>query len=369
MTKTICLNMIVKNEVDIIQEALDSIVHRIDYWVICDTGSTDGTQDFIKTYFLEKNILGELIQHTWYDFGKNRTMALECCKGKADYIFVMDADDKLVGDFHYPVDMNADAYQLTIGSGFTYKRTQIFGNHLDWEYIGVLHEYPSCKTKQHIHQQVIQGDYYIHSRRIGNRNKDPDKYKKDALLLVDAIEKERKTNNNVLVRRYCFYAGQSFMDSGNYANAIKYYRMRIDMGGWYEEIYYSYYRIAMAKLYLGMPEYEIEQAFLDAHYFLSSRAEPLYQLAFYFRTRNKFEKAYTYASKACKLSFPDDQVLFLDKDVYDWKSKDELGISAFYIQKYQESYQLCQQLLTEHLLPDVHRLRVETNMKFSIPFI
>ena len=44
---TICLSMIVKNETHIIHECLDSMWRNIDYWIIVDTGSTDGTQDLI----------------------------------------------------------------------------------------------------------------------------------------------------------------------------------------------------------------------------------------------------------------------------------------------------------------------------------
>ena len=50
--KTICLNMIVKDEAHIITETLNNISKYIDYWVISDTGSTDGTQDLIKNFFI-----------------------------------------------------------------------------------------------------------------------------------------------------------------------------------------------------------------------------------------------------------------------------------------------------------------------------
>ena len=39
----LCLNMIVKNENHVIKRCLDSILLVIDYWVIVDTGSTDGS--------------------------------------------------------------------------------------------------------------------------------------------------------------------------------------------------------------------------------------------------------------------------------------------------------------------------------------
>ena len=75
--KTICLTMIVKNESKVIKRCFDSVKDYIDYWSICDTGSTDGTQDFIKNYFKEANIPGELHQHKWQNFGHNRTLAVQ----------------------------------------------------------------------------------------------------------------------------------------------------------------------------------------------------------------------------------------------------------------------------------------------------
>ena len=60
---TLC--MIVKNESHIIHECLETIHKYVDYWVISDTGSTDGTQDIIKRFFAEKGIPGELHQDEW----------------------------------------------------------------------------------------------------------------------------------------------------------------------------------------------------------------------------------------------------------------------------------------------------------------
>ena len=367
--KTICLNMIVKNEAHVIQDTLENISKYIDYWVICDTGSTDGTQDLIKAYFRRKGIPGELKQHEWRDFGYNRTIALEECRGKADYIWVIDADDLIVGNIQLPKRMTADVYQLKYGSGFTYCRNQIFGNHLKWKYVGVLHEYPKCISKNNESTIVITGDYYIDSRRLGARNQDPEKYLKDGKILAKAIEKELTGGDKDLAARYAFYAGQSFIDHGDFEEGIKYYQMRIDMGGWFEETYYSYFKIAMAKKSLNYSENDIEKAFLDAYNFLPSRTEPFYELSLYFRLRGNFQKGYRYAKKAIKIPFPVDQKLFIYKDFYDWKAKDEFGICAYYIKEYQECYDVCQELLTEGYLPEDQRLRIEANRDFCVPFL
>ena len=56
---TICLNMIVKNESNIIHRLFDSVLKWIDCYCICDTGSTDDTVNKITAYFESKNIPGK----------------------------------------------------------------------------------------------------------------------------------------------------------------------------------------------------------------------------------------------------------------------------------------------------------------------
>jgi len=69
--KTICLCVIVKNEEKVLKRLIDSCSLIIDYWVIIDTGSTDGTIKLIHDE-LEGKILGELGYSTFknFSFGK-----------------------------------------------------------------------------------------------------------------------------------------------------------------------------------------------------------------------------------------------------------------------------------------------------------
>jgi len=68
--KTICLNMIVKNEGLVIEKWPGLVETLIDYWVIVDTGSTDGTQKVIKNFL--KDVPGELHERPWINFAHNR---------------------------------------------------------------------------------------------------------------------------------------------------------------------------------------------------------------------------------------------------------------------------------------------------------
>ena len=98
VSKTLCLCMIVKNEESVIERAIRSVRSIIDYWVICDTGSTDETPATILR--LLAGIPGELHNKEWVNFGHNRTEAIRLAKDKADYILIMDAD--MIANVHAP---------------------------------------------------------------------------------------------------------------------------------------------------------------------------------------------------------------------------------------------------------------------------
>ena len=82
--------MIVRDEAAVIERCLASVRDHIDTWVICDTGSTDGTQDLVRTAL--SGIPGELHERPWVDFGHNRTELLRLARGKADFLLLLDAD-------------------------------------------------------------------------------------------------------------------------------------------------------------------------------------------------------------------------------------------------------------------------------------
>lgn len=341
MKKSVCLNMIVKNEAHIIKETLECMKKYINYWVIADTGSTDGTQDIIKEFFKEANIPGKLVQHEWVNFGHNRSLALKECKNKADYVWIIDADDIIIGDFKFPENMTADAYSLTYGNGFTYDRKQIFSiRGLSWKYECWIHEYPVCTNKKNVICERIIGNYYVDSRRLGSRSKDPQKYQKDKLLCKRARKEDPEHEAH-----YCFYGGQSCMDSGDYEGGILEYRDRIKFGGWYEQVYYSYYKIATATRILKKPEAEVVKAYLDAYNFLKSRAEPLYELGLYYNEKREFDTALKYLEEGNKIPFPKDQVLFLFKDVYDWKIKFLMAAIYNIKKRYNDSLSMCDKIL------------------------
>jgi glycosyltransferase involved in cell wall biosynthesis len=360
MKKTVALSMIVKNETHIILECLNSIYKHIDYWVIVDTGSTDGTQDMIKNFFAEKGIPGELHERPWVNFGHNRSEALALSDGKADYMWMIDADDFVEGDFKYPANMEADGYAIRMGRPeFSWWRTQIYKSGMGWKYEGVLHEYATC-SKQPTNIQKIEGKYYVVARTVGGRNigVDPiEKYSRDAITLEEALKNE--PNNT----RYQFYLGQSYFDSQQWEKAIEAYTKRAQMGGWPEEIFYSLLRVGVAKAMLNRPWEEIQQAFLECYNSRPNRAEPLYHIARIYRMNGKHGLAYIFAKMAANIPYPKEDILFVVDEIYTFSALDELGSSAFYAGYVQEGYDACKKLISENRVPDAHKERVNNNMK------
>lgn len=357
----LCLCMIVKNESHIIRECLESVYKLVDYWVVCDTGSTDGTQDIIKNFFAEKQIPGELHEKEWKGFGHNRTEAFKLCEGKAEYAFVIDADDYVDGNMKLPAIMTSDAYAVRMGRPeFSWWRNQIFRLDAKWSYVGVLHEYAACE-KQNPVIEKLEGNYRVVARTMGARNKDitpVEKYKKDAEVLEKAMLDEPENS------RYQFYLAQSYFDSQQYDKAEAAYIKRAEMGGWPEEVYYSIYRVAISKALQNKPWPEVQQTFLDAYNYRPTRAEPLFHIAQIYRQKfNMPVLAYMFAKAAMDIPFPKQDILFVPDIVYNFGILDEVSSTAFYAGHPMVGYIATEKLLKSGMVPAEELPRVQKNFE------
>ena len=248
----ICMNMIVKNEADVVAETLDSVAPYISSWVIVDTGSTDGTQDVIRKHMARLGIPGELHERPWRNFGHNRTEALNLAQGHGDYIWVIDADDIVAGTPDF-TQLSADIYRLRLGdASFTYWRPQLFRDGVRVRYEGVVHETAVWESDCVVGR--LEGDYYVESRRLGARSQDPQTYARDRDLLLAEVERNPEDARSV------FYLAQSYFDLDDFVNARKWYERRVEMGGSDEEVYYSMVRLAESVTKLDWPLQVVQDA-------------------------------------------------------------------------------------------------------------
>ena len=388
---TVTLCMIVKDEEHIIHECLDSMKPYVDRYDITDTGSTDRTKEIIKEWGEKNNIPGTVYDAPWRGFGKSRTESLRYAdKGGADYSWVIDADDKVEGNFVYPPQFGEHcAYTLKINRGdFEWWRNQIFQNNMEWEYVGVLHEYANCPNLEAESQKGrgvarLQGDYCIDARTMGNRTKafenttpgeqqEPEtpgqeqwrkKYLADAETILDCLTNPENENYEPDNHRYYFYLAQSYFDGGDFAKAKDWYEKRAEKGGWEEEQWYSVLRVAMCMTNLGEKWQDTQDVFLQAYNLRPTRIESLFNLARIHRLNGNPRLGHLFAKMGTQITLPPEDVLFVSKDIYDWQIFDELASTAWYANDMHAGLAASNKLLTERKYPQEHHERILNNWK------
>ena len=340
----ICLNMIVKNEEKVILRLLNSVVKLLDSYCICDTGSTDNTIKVIKGFFEQHNIPGKIVFEPFQDFGHNRTFALKECLNmeNADYILLMDADMILHIDPAFSVQQikqsicNYDAVYLFQGSDkLCYKNVRILKNRECFSYWGVTHEYVDVADSNAVYGVLNKSEVFI--RDIGDGGSKSDKFARDIKLLKAGLEKIPDND------RYTFYLANSYKDSQQFDLAIEQYLNRIRIGGWYEEIWFSYYNIGHCYRDKGDMVNAIHY-WMEAYNYFPKRIENLYEITGYYRNNGKNNLAYAFFVLADKQrrQYQDKNAidfLFVQKDVYDYKIDYELTVIGYYVND--DKYDLC----------------------------
>lgn len=322
---TLCLNMIVKNESRIIKRLFDSVLSIIDSYCICDTGSTDNTIQIIEDYFKEKGIPGKIVIEPFKNFCYNRNFALQSCIGLSDYILLVDADMIVeVNNFDKSILGKADSFSILQGNdSFYYQNMRIVKNNDLYKYVGVTHEYIDTPKNNTI-IQLDKKDIFI--RDIGDGGSKNDKFERDIKLLLDGIKEEP---NNV---RYYFYLANSYHDIGRFGEAINIYKKRIELGGWKEEVWYSYYRIGLC--FKNMDKFADALFYwLEGYNYYPERLEGIYEIIHHYRITSKHKlclKFYNLAKEILDKNENRDNYLFLHNDVYVYKIYYEYTIFAAY---------------------------------------
>lgn len=342
----ICLNMIVKNEEKVLPRLFRSLHDYIDYYVIVDTGSTDGTIELIRREMGSYGIDGEVHERPWVNFGVNRQQALELAvaANKTDWLLFIDADEELgVSDpkFYEKLEPGVTYNIEKHHSGVRYAVPHLINiraTRFRWE--GPVHNY--LVTIDGAPERLLRKDVWIvyHGEEGAKSHgmTQEEKYLRDAKLLEDYLLDHPGDP------RSQFYLAQSYRDAGHLERAYEEYAKRAALEGWAEEKFMAQLEVGRLAIRLEKPEAVVLEQLLAAHELRPSRAEPVYELARYFRIKKAWAKAYLFAKGGVPIQRPDD-LLFVVHSVYDWQLLDELGVCSFWVGEYEVCRAACAHLL------------------------
>ncbi|HEX4106541.1 MAG TPA: glycosyltransferase [Solirubrobacteraceae bacterium] len=353
---TICVCLIVKNEAEVIERCLASARPHIDYWVICDTGSTDGTQDLIRAAL--DGIPGELHERPWQNFGHNRSELLRLAQDKADYLLLLDADwtielrkpDALAG-------LGAECYlvrheHVPAGDFELYNRHLVTGRR-EWRYLGVTHEY--IVTDGDVSTERVDGVVIVNHADGGVGR--AQRWRQDAELLE--AEDERNPDDP----RTIFYLAQTYRDLGETDRAVGLYERRASLGGWEEEVYYSLHQVGVLRAEGGDWPGGLA-ALISAWEVRPRRLEALYELVCRLRIRHEHQTAHLFARAGVGRPQPGD-ILFVSPWVYRWGLLFEYSITSYWVGDARASLDACNRLLAMDDLPDLYREQTVANRQYA----
>jgi hypothetical protein len=209
--------------------------------------------------------------------------------------------------------LEAPCYELAQPSGVSYGSARLLRRDAATRHHGAYLAAPG-------YGPLVRGvrcvDHATGTNRINKRTR-------DIRLLLQKVEQE--PNNG----HHWFCLGQILQDAGHPAEAATTYAKRASMGGWDEEAWYARVQEARCLLTLN-DETGFQRAALAAFDQRPQRAEPLYDLARYYRERGMNNASVLYAEAGLAVGRPGPNARFVEDFVYTTGLREEYSIVAFY---------------------------------------
>jgi hypothetical protein len=303
--------MIAGHEGADIAPCLRSVRDLIDYWVICDTGSGGATPEVIANVLSE--IPGELHQREWVDFGHNRSELMDLARDKADYLLLLDADMTLVRHGPMPT-LDKDAYVIREVGNLDSGVPRLVRGSRRWWYEGSTYEFLATDSR------FTEGE--LHALAIQRRD---DGESRELKLLGNLGILKREVASGQLSPRTAFFLAQTLRDLGRPWPAIEWYRRRVELGGFEQEVFAANFEEGALRVTENFAS--AVPVLLEAWQRRPTRAEPLHELARAYRDRGDASLAYLFADQGLGIPYPPD-AWYVRRWVYEWGLRLERGLAA-----------------------------------------
>jgi glycosyltransferase involved in cell wall biosynthesis len=341
--------IMMKNESKRIHVTINSVIPACKSIVVYDTGSEDNCIEIVKNIADKAGTIVRLKQdfipkekfnfrdprNTLQDFADTFT--------DIDYYLLMDCNDQLQNPKELLRFCNEMKDKEHIG--FLLKQEWFSGNmdsywnirlvraRTGWRYKQRVHEYP---TRIHIEPddvapQVYRVDFPGHPVLYQDRTQDDDKTGKrfvnDKRLLLEDYEEDPSD------QRVVFYLAQTCSCLDQIDESFYYYKLRAEMDGFWEEKFHALNRCGELAGRLGHPWKDCMSWFMQALE-VSPRVEPLIEITKHYIQEKNWLLAFTFCDLACKLTYPEYTLLFVNKKLYDydrWHLMGTIGHNVGYL--------------------------------------
>jgi tetratricopeptide (TPR) repeat protein len=311
--------LMVKNEAPVMELTLQPLVDAgITDFFIYDTGSTDNTIQITQNFFLNNNITHFVIeQGEFIDFATSRNRALELTElyfPDATFMLMLDAEwilhngtDLLKYCKQHKNDFTT-LYLIQIkGFNIELAHSRLFRCRSNISFVGKIHEIPNVTPQARIPNHI----YFELSSTHYGKEKSRDRWLRDRDLLLEELQ-ENPDNPRIV-----YYLAQTYFCLGDLQNAIKWYEHRTTLHGWDEENFSAYFCLAQVYESAGNAEKMINN-YLKAFALRPHRAEPLIRLAEYYYNIKAYHLCYVFAKYAVTLPYPSNDLVSIEKYLYDF---------------------------------------------------
>jgi tetratricopeptide (TPR) repeat protein len=352
----ICLNMLVKDQADVIRPTLETAKQWIDYWVIIDLGSTDGTQKIILEQL--KEIPGELIEKPWKAGGEARTEGLHLAKRKGGYLLFLDAGDLLEWEkgFDFP-ELTKDVYYVWHGTrnALSLKPLLVKASHpAKWK--GIVHEYLDCGASYTV-DTLSQITCLVDGGRIQVEDT------KSAWKRVKVLETALKIDPSNF--RYAFHLAENYREAGEKGKALECYQKRGQMEDCEEQVFWSLLQAGHLLKELFFSKKIVLEAYREAHLHSPHRPEPIYYIAELYNNHGMYQEAYQFLKESLP-KIKVENAFFNQKWIGRYGLMFQLSICSYYVGKYEESLSICDRILAMDMIPNALREQVSQNRTYPL---
>jgi hypothetical protein len=309
---TVALCATVWNDAPMIEQWARSLTGLIDTWLVCDTGSSDGTAEQVAEAFA--GVPGQLHHDPWVNGAANRTLMLERARGMADYLLLLDPRHSL--RLRYQLgDLDADAYAPLVLDATAGWQPMLVRADLPWHAAGVGTPRLARGSRFDVQplDHLVARPHEDEAHRLARLRRD-----------LDAVEHALGAGDEDA--DLLFEAAELCRELGDGGRAADLYRRRCDLGGDRSQVWEAMLRYGEL---VGDDDWDATvRPLLDAWEFWPERAEPLWCLAHGYRRSEQFTLALLFAEEGLELPVPRD-VAAQFRPVYDWKLAFEWSLAEY----------------------------------------